>query len=491
MSGEQNLKNSKNLKNRAMDGITWKLLEKIGMQAVQFVIQIVLARLLLPEDYGVIGLLTIFITTSDVFVQQGLTTALIQKKKVDSIDLSSVFYANIFVSIILYALLYLSAPLIANFYKENILIVLTRVLSLNIIIGAFSAIHFVILSRNLDFKKSFFSNMANIVTQGVFGIILALNGYGLWSLVISKLAGSFIGSLVLWFYVKWKPSKEFSLVRLKEMFSYSSKILGTNLLNTIFNNIHSLIIGHYYSSDELGYYQRGQQIPQTIMTAIDGSLSEVIYPTLSMLQDDIFKLKNTIKRTIKISMYITLPLLVGLYIVAKPLTIILLTDKWLSSVPFMQLTCLICMFWPLSSRMHAINAIGKSDITLRLSVVTKIITLLLILLCAKSGIYAIMLATLIASIITMFILSYYSKKYINYGLMEMCKDILPSIILSLVMGFFVILIGTFIEDALLRLLTQIISGIIIYISGSNISKNESFYDIIEVLKSTVHSKENS
>ena len=227
------------LKSKVMNGMVWKLFEKIGMQAMQMIIQIVLARLLLPEDYGIIGLLTIFVNISDVFLLQGFSTALIQKKNADELDYSSVFYANIIVSFLIYAVLFLLSPLVADFYNEEKLVITMRVLSLNILLGALSAVHNAIISKKLYFKKSFLRSLSNIVTQGLVGICLALKGYGVWSLVFSKLSGTLVGSLVLIFTTNWKPKLIFSITRVKQLFNYSSKVLGTNLLNTIFNNIHS------------------------------------------------------------------------------------------------------------------------------------------------------------------------------------------------------------------------------------------------------------
>ena len=399
---------SNSIKSRAIKGVGWKLMEKIGGQLVQFIIQIILARLLLPKDYGVIGLVTIFITVSDVFLQQGLPTALIQDKNADEFDFSSVFYANIGVAIIIYFVLFFISPWVAKFYSEDSLILIMRVLSLNIIVGSISAVHSAILAKKLEFKQSFYRNMSNVLTQGCVGIYLAYEGFGVWALVFSKVIGTLVGTIVLAISVHWKPLRYFSWKRIKKLFSFGSKILGTNLLNTLFNNIHSLIIGRYFNAASLGYYQRGQQIPQAIMTAIDGSMNEVLYPTLSNMQKDMCILKNALRRSMKISMFIVIPMLAGLIVISDSLVSILLTNKWSACVPFMKLACIICMFWPLSARTHAINAIGRSDVTFKISFFSKTLTIILIFLCIDGGIYAIMLGTILASIITFGITTYYT-----------------------------------------------------------------------------------
>lgn len=468
-----------------MQGVVWKLMEKVGGQFVQFIIQIVLARLLLPEDYGIIGLVTIFITVSDVFLQQGLPTALIQKENADRKDYSSVFYANIGVAIIIYIILFCISPWIAKFYNEDKLTLIMRVLALNVIVGSISAVHNAILSKRLEFKQSFYRNMSNILTQGIVGIYLAYRGWGVWALVISKVAGTLVGTIILAISVHWKPELYFSWNRIRELFKFGSKILGSNLLNTVFNNIHSLIIGHYFNTTDLGYYQRGQQIPQTIMTAIDGSMNEVLYPTLSNMQDDIYMLKNALRRSMKLSMFVVIPMLMGLIAISDALVVILLTDKWSSCVPFMKLACIICMFWPLSARTHAINAIGRSDITFKISLVSKIITIVFIFLCIRGGIYAIMLGTILASFIAFWITTYYTQKLIYYTVKELWKDIGGTLILSLVMCVLVSGIQYFQLNMYIELFIQIIVGVFVYVMGAKVFKMENYKYIIDMLKNKI------
>ncbi len=462
-------------------GMIWKLAEKIGAQVMQLIIQIVLARILMPDEYGLVGLLSVFIALSDVFILQGLTTALIQKKDPDSVDYSSVFYVNIAVSVLLYTLLFLIAPFVADFYDDVRLVDIMRVLSFNVVIGAFPAVHNAILSRNLDFKKSFFRNISNTVTQGVVGITLALSGFGAWSMVFSKLSGTFVGAIVLMLAVKWKPGLLFSVSKVKTMFAFSSKVLGTNLLNTLFNNIHALVIGHYYTPTEVGYYQRGQQIPNAMMYSIDGSMSEVLYPTFSKIQDDLVALKNAMRRSISISMYVVCPILIGLIAVAEPLTLFLLTEKWLPSVPFMRLVCLGCIFWPLSHRSHALNSIGRSDITLKLSVISKVITVVLLVISIPFGIYAMVSGSLVASFISFWITSYFSEKMFGYKLKELFSDILPTLGLSVAMGIPVFLMQYLHLPTVLILILQIAVGAAIYIGLSVIFKVEMFGYILNII----------
>lgn len=483
-------KNSE-IKSLTLMGMLWKFMEKVGSQFIQLIIQIVLARLLLPEEYGLIGLLTIFISISDVFISQGLTTALIQKENADDLDFSSVFFANIIASGVIYFILYISSPLIAWFYKENQLILIMRILSLNVFIGALSAVHNAYLSKKLDFKKSFYRYILNVITQGIVGISMAYFDFGVWALVFSKLSGTIVGTIVLWVTVDWKPILKFSFKRIKNMFSYSSKVLVTNLLNTIFNNIHSLIIGRYYTTSDLGFYQRGQQIPQVLMSTIDGSMSEVLYPVFSKMQSDVPYLKQVLRKSIKTSMYLVLPSLFLLIGITESLTIVLLTEKWLPSVPYMKLACIVCMFWPLTHRNHALNAMGLSKITLNLSLITKALTLAFIFLCIKYGIYMIMIGSIFASLTSTWVTSYFVEKYIGYTMRELIIDILPPLFLSVIMLFFVNLIEMINMNIFLILFFQIITGGLIYVVGSIILKIDSFTYILKIILNIIKRGEKS
>lgn len=476
------------LKERTLNGALWKFAEKVGMQIMQFVIQIVLARLLLPEDYGTVGLVTIFISILDIFALQGLTTALIQKREADEKDYSTVFYMNIIGALVLYAVCYLIAPFVANFYNDDLLVDIMRVLTLTVFFGAIGAVPNAILSKRLDFKKTFLRGISNIAVQGIVGVWMAYQGFGVWALVYSKLAGIMTGTIVIWGAVKWRPKLLFSATRVKMLFSYSSKVLGVSLLNTIFSNIHSLVIGKFFTKADLGYYQRGQQIPHTFMNAVDGSISEVLYPAFSLLQGTTDELKDALRRSIKQSMFIVLPSLLGLIATADTVVRILLTEKWLPSVPFIKLSCVICAFWPLAAKTVALNAMGKSSITLKLSLISKGITIVFIFLCIKSGIYAIMLGTICASVISALITAGYTKKELGYSLLEQIRDIGPAVLLASGMCFTVNLFNYSDLNIYMMLLVQMVSGIIIYVGGAYFLKLDEFIYLMKVIKKKVSVK---
>lgn len=473
---------SEDIKGRAFSGFIWKFMEKAGVQILQIAIQIVLARLLLPEDYGLIGLLTIFIAVSDIFIQYGFSTGLIQRKDVTEEHLSSVFYVNMAMSILLYGLLFAVAPLVSLFYSEEQLTNLLRVLSLVLIIGASFTVHNAILSRELEFKKSFFRNIFNLVTQGVVGIACALNGFGVWSLVYSKLAGTIVGALVMYVTIKWHPKLVFSYSAIKSIFSFSSKLLGSYLLNCIYNNIHTIIIGRFFTKTDLGFYQRGQQIPQASISAIDGSLNEVLYAATSRIQDNLDKVKSGLRRSLKTSMFISLPILMGLFAMADTLTIVLLTEKWNGSIPFMRLACIMCCFYPLSARTQALNAIGKSGTTFKINITSKMMTILFMFLFIPLGIYAIMSATILAYCIIFFIEQFFVKKFINYSIKELAADLCNTIFSTLIMSVLVYLVGFGVENIYLRLVVQLLTGIVCYGGISVLFKNETLLYLLNYVK---------
>ena len=476
------------LTSKAAGGFIWKFLEKFVSTGVQFVLSIVLANLILPKEYGIVGELVIFTQICDVIILQGLTSALIQKKNADQVDFSSVFFANLVVSAALYLILIAASPLMVMYFKQPVLRKMMPIFGLIVIIGGFGAVPNAVLSKALDFKKSFFRNLSNYCVQAVVGITCALMGCGAWSLVWSKLSGTLVGVIVLVITVGWKPSKTFSFARIKSLFSYGSKVLVTNLLNTIFNNIQPLIVGGVYSSDMLGQYQRGQQMPSALMSAVDGSLSEVLFPTLSNVQDQKDRLKAMMRRSMTVSMFLVFPFLWGLIATAKPLIMVLINDNWLPCVPFMQLTCVICMFWPLNARTQALNAMGKSNVTMKVSIISKTMTVIMVLASIRISIYAMMISSIIASTITFWITSYYVNKYIGYTLSEVLKDIAVPLFMSAGMAGIVYCVKFLGLSDLLTLLIQVPLGIAVYISASKLFHIDSLDYILSMVKRLLNRK---
>jgi O-antigen/teichoic acid export membrane protein len=462
-------------KNKVISSFVWKFLERIGVQGLQFIISIVLARLLTPSDYGVVALISIFIQLARVFIESGFGNALIQKKDADDLDFSSVFYLSLFIAIVMYLILFFTAPLIARFYDQKILIPILRVLSLTLIFGSINGLQGTVVSKTLDFKRFFFSSIIGIAISGVIGLLLAYKNYGPWALVWQQLSMNIAVTIILWFTVKWRPKLLFSFARLKTLFSFGWKLLVSSLLDTIFRNIHGLVIGKIYSKEMLGIYTRGKQFPEIISTNIDGSIQSVLFPAYSAKNDDINALKNMVRRSITTSSFFMIPAMLGLATIAKPLVMVLLTEKWLDSVPFIQIACIYYSWRTIhTSNLTAINALGRSDIFLKLEIIKKTNTLIALLITIPMGIMPMIIGQAITSALASFINAYPNKKLLQYSYFEQIKDILPYYIISIIMVVPILFFQLVNIPLLLSLTIQILLGIIIYTGISYIFKIDAF-----------------
>ena len=463
----------------------WKLLERFGVLGVQFILQIVLARLLSPEHYGVLSIMIIFTQLANIFIQTGFNTALIQNKDVTDEDYSSVFWVTLLIATAIYGILFLAAPFIADFYALDDFTAPFRVLCLILFPGALNSIQLAKVSKELDFKQVFFSNLSSIIISGVVGIILALVGAGIWALVAQSFLNIAIASIVMLFTVKWYPKFICKISRVKILFAYGWKLLVSGLLDTLYQNIQSLVIGKKYDTGTLGYYNRGQQFPQFIISAINSSVQSVLLPTLSAEQDNISKVKTLTRNSVMLSSYIIFPMMAGLAGVATPLVKLLLTDKWLPCVPFLQINCITFAFYPVhTSNLQAINAVGRSDIFLKLEIAKKFISLF-ILAIAVFGFdspIAIALSGAIGVPIGFLINAFPNNKLINYSYFEQIKDIFPSLIASVLMFTFVILMQNLPFATFLTLIIQILSGILFYILISAIFKLTPFQILLNIIK---------
>ncbi|ETI91187.1 MAG: Polysaccharide biosynthesis protein [Clostridium butyricum DORA_1] len=474
---------SKNTKSKVLSSLMWKLLERSGTQGIQFIVQIVLARILLPNDYGIIALIAIFITVANVFVQSGFNTALIQKKDATEEDFSSVFYLSLFIAIILYALIFFASPYIAYFYKTPELISVLRVLSITLIFGAFNSIQNAIISRRMEFKKLFASSIGAIILSGITGIVLAYIGLGVWALVAQQLVNQLSVTVILWFTVKWRPKLIFSFSKINKLFSYGWKLLLSALIDTLYMNLRSLIVGKIYSPSMLGYYNRGDQFPQLIVSNINGSIQSVMLPTLSSEQDNKQKVKELVRRSIVTSSFLLFPMMIGLAVVGESLIKIILTDKWLPCVPFMQIFCLSYALWPIhTANLQAINALGRSDIFLKLEIIKKLMGIIILIISMFLGVYAIAVGTLISGIISTFINAHPNLKLLNYSYTEQIKDIMPSFIISIIMGIIIYPIKFMNNSVIIILIIQIIIGIVIYFGLAKLFKLECYEYLLKTVK---------
>ena len=478
-------------KSKLISSLLWKLLERFGISGIQFVLQIILARLLDPGHYGILALMIVFTSLANVFVQNGFNTALIQGRDVTEEDYSSVFWVSMGVSVLLYGVLFLTAPMIGQFYKMPGIVIPFRVLALIVIPGAFNSVQLAKISRQMDFKQVFLSSIGAISVSGIVGIALAYKGAGLWSLVVQNILNVLVTSIVMWLTVQWRPKLVCNLQRVKALLGFGWKLLVSALLETLYQDLRSLVIGKKYDSNTLGYYSRGKQFPQFIINAINGAVQSVMLPAMSAEQDDRKKVKTIMRHSVTLSAYVIFPMMAGLAGVATPLISLLLTDKWLPSVPYMQIYCFTLAFYPVhSSNLQAINAVGRSDIFLKLEVIKKgigMIALVIALVFFDSPI-AIAMTGVFTTIISFFVNAYPNKQLINYSYAEQVKDIVPSFVASFVMFFAVVFVGRLGLGTVATLLIQMICGVVVYVLISVVFKIEQFGVLKSILGNMLYKK---
>lgn len=454
-----------------ISSLIWKFLERIGIQGTQFVVSIVLARLLAPENFGLIAIVTIIISIANVFIQSGLGTALIQKKDADNLDFSSVFYASLSLATIIYTGIFFTTPLIAQFYNNDELIPIIRVLTLTLFIGVFSSIQYAYVARNMMFKKLFFRSMGSIIPSSIVGISLAFAGFGVWALVAQQLFSASLSVIILWFTVPWRPRLSFSFQRLGKLFSFGWKLLLSSILDTIYSQIQGIVIGKMFSPASLAFYDRGSHFPYIIVNNINNSIQAVMLPSLAAYQDDRPQVKKMMRRAIVTSSFLIIPMMAGLAAIAEPLVLVLLGEKWLPCVPFVRIFCFFYAFYPIhTSNLSAINALGRSDIFLKLEIIKKIYGLAILIgfifyFRSPIGIaYGAALSALIAS----FVNASPNKKLLNYSYFEQLKDIAPSILLTCLMTVVISSLTYLHLNNYITIILQITVGCIIYLGLAKI-----------------------
>lgn len=465
-----------------LSNLIWRFLERTGAQVVALVVSIVLARILSPEDYGTVALTTVFINMLNIFVDSGLGSALIQKKEADDIDFSTVFFTNIAFCILLYVLMFFTAPFFARFYGKDGLTSIIRVLSITILISGIKNIQNSYISKTLQFKKFFYATLAGTIIAAIVGVWMAYNGFGVWALVAQHITNLSIDTLLLWITVKWRPRFVFSFQRLKGLFSYGWKLLVSALLDTFYTNLRNLIIGKKYTLGDLAFYTKGENFSKVVVGNINGAIDSVLLPAMSAEQDDRERVKQMTRRAIKTSTFCIAPLVMGLAGCSKNIVLILLTDKWLPAVPYIVIFCITYMFYPIhTANLNAIKAVGRSDLFLRLEIIKKIVGFVILFSTMWFGVKVMAYSLLVTSLLCQIINSWPNKKLLHYGYIEQIKDILPGILLAIAMGF-VVSFGRFIPlPNTVQLLIQIFAGAVIFILGSILFKLDSFSYIQSIL----------
>lgn len=469
---------------KILTNFIWRFAERCGSQIVTFVVSVVLARILAPSDYGTITLVTVFTTILQVFVDSGLGTALVQKKDADDLDFSSVFYFNCALCLVLYLGMFAAAPLIAKFYENTELVPIIRVISLTVVVSGLKNVQQAYVSRNMQFKRFFYSSIGGVVFSAVLGIALAKAGCGVWALVAQQLSNVAINTAILWITVKWRPKKMFSRERLKGLLSFGWKLLVSALLDTGYSNLRNLIIGKVYSTADLAYYDQGDKFPKVIVTNINTSIDSVLLPSMSSEQDDRERVKNMTRRAIKTSTYIMAPLMMGLAFCAEPVVTLVLTEKWLPCVPFLRIFCITYMFWPVhTANLNAIKAMGHSDWFLKLEIIKAVFCLAALLATVNFGVTAIAYSALFTSAASQIINAWPNKKLLGYGYLEQVRDFAPGILLAVAMGVCVYFIGCIPLPTAVTLVIQVVSGAVIYFGASYVLKLEEFKYLLGIVKS--------
>ena len=415
--------------------VLWRFLERIGAQTVSFIVSIILARLIAPEYYGKIALITVFTAILQVFVDSGLGNALIQKKDADDLDFSTVFFTNIAFCIVLYGLLFIAAPFIAKFYSDEQFTILVRVLGLTLVISGVKNVLQAYVAKNMIFKKFFFATLLGTIVSAIVGVCLAYKGFGVWALITQQLTNLFIDTFVLWIIVPWKPALQFSFERLKQLFSFGWKLLLSAIITTIYSKLRQLIIGKKYTSTDLAYYNKAEVFPNIIVANIDTSLNSVLFSAMASSQDNVDIVKSMARRTLKVSTYIMSPLMIGLAVTAPSVIKLLLTDKWMFCVPYLRVFCIYYMFYPIFTvNLNAINAMGRSDLFLKIEIVKKVVGFSVLFSSMWFGVWVMACCLLIENLSEQIIDSFPNRKLINYSYFAQMKDILPNILLAVFMG---------------------------------------------------------
>ena len=474
---------SKSIKHKATKGILWSMMERFSIQGVQFFIMIILTRLLTPDDYGLIGMLSVFLAISQSLIDCGFSQALIRKNDRSEIDKSTVFYFNIVTSAILYLTLYISAPYIAKFYNAPALCLITRIACLTIVINSLTIVQRALLTIKIDFKSQTKISFISTSISGILSIIMAFCDFGVWALVLQSLVYSILSTILFWIISKWKPIKAFSWTSFHELFSFSSKLVLSGLIDTVYRNINTIAIGKIFSPSDLGQYTRAIHFSEFPSSNIAIIIQRVVFPILCEMQNDDFKLRQVYRKFIRLTAYIIFPLMIGLSAISEPLLTTLIGSQWLYCAALLQIICFDMVLMPIHGiNLSLLQVKGRSDLYLRLELIKKFIGVLIIIIAIPLGIKAMCYGGIIISILCLIVNTYYTGKLIKVGFITQIKDMLPTIILTMSMFFIITVIINFIDNVLLKLTLGIIIGCMVYIGGSILFRFGELKEIISIIK---------
>lgn len=479
-----------NLKKKTISGMIWSFSDLLANQGIRFIVLIVLARLLTPEDFGLIAMITVIIAVSQSIVDSGLKNALIREKNPTQIDYSTVFYFNLIIAILIYCILFFTSDIISNYLEEPKLTSILKILGLVLIINSIGIIQSTILIRKIDFKTQTKISLTSSLISSLIAVVLAYKGLGVWSLVIQNLLMQLINVTLLSMTNKWYPSLNFSISSFKKLFGFGWKLLVAGLIDTLYKNFYFLIIGKFFTASALGYYTNAQKLRDMASQSVTISLQKVTYPVLSKFKDDKDRLRAGYTKIIKSTVFITFPLMIGLIFIAEPLIILVFGEKWIQSIPYFQLLSLAGLLFPLQSiNLNVLQVKGRSDLFLKLEVIKKIIsvTIIIIILWIGGGVLDLIWALVLNSVISYFINSYYSSNLLSYSMKSQLKDILPSLIMSFLMGFIVYIVSEVLESykilPIAELPLLIFVGIITYVILCKVFNKRDLMEFYNLLKS--------
>lgn len=467
------------LKQKTVKGTVWSTIDNLSNQLVGFVVMIFMARVLTPADYGLVGMIAIFIAISNTLINSGFSNALVRKQNRTDEDISTVFFFNIVIGVVLYLILFFCAPLIADFYDVPKLCPITRAIGLILIFNSFGLVQRALFSSKIDFKTQAKATLISAILTGAVGLSLAYTGFGVWALVVQQLANALLTSILFWIFSKWRPSFLFSWTSLKEMFGFGSKLMVSSLIETIYNNIYGLVIGKIFKQSDLGYYSRAYSFSDMGSSTLSFVFLRVSYPVLCTIQDEEERLREAYRKILKTSSFVVFPLMVGLAAVAKPFIITILTIKWEYSAFLLVPICLAQMWYPV----HAINlnllqVKGRSDLYLKLEIIKKVIGVGILAGTAPFGLYVMCWGLVLSSLISLMINTHYTGKLLNLGFIAQMKDLLPIFFLSLFMGTAVFLTLQFTTlPSVAQLGIGTVEGVMLYIVFAKLFRFSEFAEL--------------
>lgn len=471
------------LKQKAAKGILWSTVERFSVQGVQFVIMIVMARLLTPYDYGIIGMLAIFIAVAQSLIDSGFSQALIRKQDRTDVDNNTVFYFNIVVSALLYLILYVSAPFVADFYDTPQLCSVMRVVCLGIVFNSFAVVQRALLTIRIDFKTQAKAALTAAAISGIVGIVMAWHGLGIWSLVVQQLLNLGVNTGLLWLLSKWRPRLVYSWLSFHELFAFGSKLLASGLLDTVYRNIYPIVIGKLFSASSLGHYTRAHQFSEFPSSNVTGIIQRVTYPVLCEIQNDDVRLANIYRKFLKLSAFVIFPLMAGLAAVAEPFVNIMLGSQWGFCGQLLQVICFSMMWYPVHSiNLNLLQVKGRSDLFLRLEVIKKILGVAVLCVTAPFGLMVMCYGQIFSSLVSLVINTYYTGKLINVGFVRQMRDLLPTTILCLIMFTLILLVNHFIGNDVVELCTGIVVGVVFYSLSSRVFKFSELDELLSLIK---------